>query len=85
MGYPDDTELCAPCELDPNFELLSEAYYDDDDSECLDPDAVREGIKREANFMESLGVGEVVARPRDKKVWGTRWCHRKKGDGGSQQ
>ncbi|CAK0853235.1 unnamed protein product, partial [Prorocentrum cordatum] len=73
MGYPDDTELCAPCELDPNFELLSEAYYDDDDSECLDPDAVREGIKREANFMESLGVGEVVARPRDKKVWGTRF------------
>ncbi|CAK0903384.1 unnamed protein product [Prorocentrum cordatum] len=81
MGYPDDTELCTPCELDPNFELLSEAHYDDDDGECLDPDAVREGIKREANFMESLGVGEVAARPRDKKAWGTRWCHRKKGEG----
>ncbi|CAK0857324.1 unnamed protein product [Prorocentrum cordatum] len=65
----------------PTFELLSEVHYDDDDGERLDPDAVREVIKREANFMESLGVGEVAARPRDKKVWGTRCCRRKKGEG----
>ncbi|CAK0837226.1 unnamed protein product [Prorocentrum cordatum] len=81
MGYPDDAELCAPCELDPSFELRSEAHYDDDDGECLDPDAVREGIKREAKCMEPLGVGEVAERPRDKKARGTRWCRRKKGEG----
>ncbi|CAK0788319.1 unnamed protein product, partial [Prorocentrum cordatum] len=83
MGYPEGTELCAPCELDPNFELLNEAYYDDDndDGEQLDMDQVREGIEREAKFMESLDIGEVVERPHGKKVWGTRWCHCKKGDG----
>eukprot|EP00959_Pyramimonas_sp_CCMP1952_P131591 2751480-Pyramimonas_sp.AAC.2 len=66
------TELCAPCELDPNFELLNEDYYDDDDGEQLDMDQVREGIEREAKFMESLNIGEAIERPGGRKVWGAR-------------
>ncbi|CAK0802014.1 unnamed protein product, partial [Prorocentrum cordatum] len=67
--------------LDPNFELLGGAYYDDDDGEHFDPNQVHEGIKREAKSMESLGVGGPVLRPCGKKAWGTRWCHREEGDG----
>ncbi|CAK0791436.1 unnamed protein product [Prorocentrum cordatum] len=76
MGCSVDAELCAPREIDPNFELLGEAQCDDDDDgddgERLDPDAAREGIKREAKFAGPLGAGEVAGRPRDGKARGTR-------------
>ncbi|CAK0899784.1 unnamed protein product, partial [Prorocentrum cordatum] len=81
LGYPGGAELHAPCELDPNFELLEEACYDDDDGEHLDPNKAHEGAKRGANCMGPLGVGGPAPRPRDKEVWGTRWRHRKKGEG----
>ena len=55
--------------------------YDEDDGAPLDPVQVAEGVSRELDFMEELGVGEVVDRPpRGTKVWSCRWCHRQKPD-----
>ncbi|CAK0835277.1 unnamed protein product [Prorocentrum cordatum] len=57
------------------------AYYEDDSGEQLGMGQVREGIEREAKFMVSLDIGEVVERPRGKKLRAARLRHRKEGDG----
>ena len=76
----DDT-VEIPTEHNP-LEFRYVNYYDDDDGELLSTEAVHAGIEREMKFMEGLEVGTAVRRselPPDTKVWGTRWCHRKKG------
>jgi len=56
-------------------------FVDEDTGARLDPEEVQAGIDRELKLMAQLGVGRAVPRPRDgRKVWGSRWCYRAKGD-----
>jgi hypothetical protein len=79
-GYPPDAQMEVPGEVDPTFELTHDAFYDEDDGEPLDLDAVSEGITKEMKFMDSLQVEEAVPRPQGKKALGARWRHRRKAD-----
>ena len=75
-GAPE--EISVPVEPGPKFD---EVYYDEDDGSELPQDRVKEGIRRELYFMTKLGVGRRVPRAALRlgtKVWGGRWCHRRK-------
>ena len=78
--YGEPEEISVPVEPDPKFD---EVYDDEDDGSELPQDRVKEGIRRELDFMTKLGVGRRVPcaalRP-GTKVWGGRWCHRRKAE-----
>jgi hypothetical protein len=78
--YVSPMEINVPMEPDPKFD---EVYYDEDDGAALPQDRAIEGVRRELDFMAKLEVGKKVPRaslPPGTKVWGGRWCHRRKGD-----
>ena len=78
--YDSTKEINVPMEPDVKFD---EVYYDEDDGAALPQDRAIEGVRRELDFMAKLEVGKKVPRaslPPGTKVWGGRWCHRRKGD-----
>lgn len=79
--YEGRQPLHVPTDPEPKFER---AYYDEDDGSKLPHDQVQDGIRRELDFMHSLGVGRRVLRsdvPPGCRIWGGCWCHRRKGEG----
>ena len=74
----DGETLCVP------EEDVPKVYYEEDDGQVLPTEQAHEGMQRELQLMKELEVSERVLRtdvPSGKKVWSTRWCHRRKGDG----
>ena len=70
----DGETLCVP------EEDVPKVYYEEDDGQVLPTEQVHEGMQRE--LMKDLEVSERVLRtdvPSGKKIWSTRWCHRRKG------
>ena len=51
FAFPTGTELTIPCEIHPNFALLHEAHFDDDDGEQLDNAVVHASTMRELKFV----------------------------------
>ena len=65
-------------------EDVPKVYYEEDDGHLLPTDQVHEGMQREFQLMKVLEVSERILRtdvPSGKKIWSTRWCHRRKGAG----
>ena len=65
-------------------EDVPKAYYEEDDGQVLPTEQVHEGMQRELQLMRDLEVSERVLRSDvspGKKIWSTRWCHRRKGTG----
>ena len=74
----DGETLCVPEEDAPKV------YNEEDDGQVLPTEQVHESMQRELQLMRDLEVSERVLRsdvPPGKKVWSTRWCHRRKGTG----
>ena len=67
--------LCVP------EEDVPKAYYEEDDGQVLPTEQVHEGMQRELQLMRDLEVSERVLRSDvspGKKIWSTKWCHRRK-------
>ena len=65
-------------------EDVPKVYYEEDDGQVLPTEQVHEGMQRELQLMKDLEVSERIIRtdvPSGKKIWSTRWCHRRKGAG----
>ena len=74
----DGETLCVP------EEDVPKVYYEEDDGQVLPTEQVHEGMQRELQLMRDLEVSERVLRTDvspGKKIWSTRWCHRRKGTG----
>ena len=74
----DGETLCVP------EEDVPKVYYEEDDGQVLPTEQVHEGMQRELQLMRDLEVSERVLRSDvspGKKVWSTKWCHRRKGTG----
>ena len=74
----DGEILCVP------EEGVPKVYYEEDDGQVLPTEQVHEGMQRELQLMRDLEVSERVLRSDvspGKKVWSTKWCHRRKGTG----
>ena len=74
----DGETLCVP------EEDVPKVYYEEDDGQVLPTEQVHEGMQRELQLMRDLEVFERVLRSDvspGKKVWSTKWCHRRKGTG----
>ena len=74
----DGETLCVP------EEDVPKVYYEEDDGQVLPTEQVHEGMQRELQLMRDLEVSERVlcsdVSP-GKKIWSTKWCHRRKGTG----
>ena len=55
-------------------------YIDDTSGKLLNNTLVEKARAEEISVIRELGVGEVVDRPRDEVVFGTRWVDINKGD-----
>ena len=74
----DGETFCVP------EEDVPKVYYEEDDGQVLPTEQVHEGMQRELQLMKDLEVSERILRtdvPSGKKIWSTRWCHRRKGTG----
>ena len=74
----DGETLCVP------EEDVPKVYYEEDDGQVLPIEQVHESTQRELQLMKDLEVSERIFRtdvPSGKKIWSTRWCHRRKGAG----
>ena len=74
----DGETLCVP------EEDVPEVYHEEDDGQVLPTEQVHEGMQRELQLMRDLEMSERVLRSDvspGKKIWSTRWCHRRKGTG----
>ena len=74
----DGETFCVP------EEDVPKVYYEEDDGQVLPTEQVHEGMQRELQLMRDLEVSERVLRSDvspGKKIWSTRWCHRRKGTG----
>ena len=72
----DGEIICVP------EEDVPKVYYEEDDGQVLPIEQVHEGMQRELQLMKDLEVSERILRtdvPSGKKIWSTRWCHRRKG------
>ena len=61
---------------------MPKVYYEEDDGQVLPTEQVHEGMQRELQLMKDLEVCERILRtdvPSGKKIFSTRWCHRRKG------
>ena len=56
-------------------------YIDDTSGKLLNNTLVEKARAEEISVIRALGVWEVVDRPRDEVVFGTRWVDINKGDG----
>ena len=74
----DGETLCVP------EEDVPKVYYEEDDGQVLPTEQVHGGMQRELQLMRDLEVSERVLRSDvspGKKIWSTKWCHRRKGTG----
>ena len=74
----DGETFCVP------EEDVPKVYYEEDDGQVLPTEQVHEGMQRELQLMKDLEVSERILRtdvPSGKKIWSTRWCHRRNGAG----
>ena len=55
-------------------------YYDDTSGKKLLDALVQSARQEELGFVDRIGLWEVMDRPRDKRVIGTRWVDTNKGD-----
>ena len=55
-------------------------YIDDTSGKLLNNTLVEKARAQEISVIRELGVWEVVDRPRDEVVFGTRWVDINKGD-----
>ena len=61
------------------FDQFSYEFVDDVSGNKLDPEGVKVARKSEMEFIQKMGVWEVVPRPKCKVI-GTRWVDTNKGD-----
>ena len=62
-------------------EILAETFYDDLTGKELPAEGVKAARAEEVSVIKQMGVWEVIPRPANEKVIGTRWIDINKGDG----
>ncbi|CAE7551092.1 unnamed protein product [Symbiodinium sp. CCMP2592] len=62
-------------------EVLAETFYDDLTGKELPAEGVKAARAEEVSVIRQMGVWEVIPRPANEKVIGTRWVDINKGDG----
>ena len=61
-------------------EILAETFYDDLTGKELPAEGVKAARAEEVSVIRQMGVWEVIPRPANEKVIGTRWVDINKGD-----
>ncbi|CAE7223346.1 GIP [Symbiodinium sp. CCMP2592] len=77
-------ELSSPtCDLVDGLaeEILAETFYDDLTGKELPAEGVKAARAEEVSVIKQMGVWEVIPRPANEKVIGTRWIDINEGDG----
>ena len=61
-------------------EILAETFYDDLTGKELPAEGVKAARAEEVSVIRQMGVWEIIPRPANEKVIGTRWVDINKGD-----